>query len=122
MVKKALAPELNGGYQERPEPSPVERGLKTWTAPPMAANVALALNTYTLFSRTLNPMAPTHLLPSTRGWVMKTRSKYSPLASAKAFLAASATMILYDSPLIINCQRPSWTTLPSRSVQMGGPP
>ncbi len=44
-VKKALAPELKGGYQERPKPSPVERGLKTCTAPPIETSVALALKT-----------------------------------------------------------------------------
>jgi hypothetical protein len=44
-VKYVLAPELKGGYHERPRPSPELRGLKTWTAPPMEAMTALALKT-----------------------------------------------------------------------------
>jgi len=45
MVKAELPAELKGGYHERPSPSPVERGRKTCTAPPMATRVAFALNT-----------------------------------------------------------------------------
>ena len=34
-----------GGIQDRPKPSPWDRGRNTWTAPPIRAMVTLALNT-----------------------------------------------------------------------------
>ena len=55
---------------------------------------------------------------------MNTRSKISPTpVCSRAFLAASATTTLYDSPLIMSCQRPSWNVravlvLPDRQAPL----
>src|SRR5208283_130393 len=74
-VKYAEEPEFHGGYQARPMPSPE----------------LLALNTYTLFSRTEKPMAPAQRSPSINGPTMNTRSKICPTPlSRSAFFAASA--------------------------------
>src|SRR6266540_4777818 len=43
-VKYVELPAFHGGYQARPMPSPIERGLNTWTAPPRVSSVAFALN------------------------------------------------------------------------------
>src|SRR5512138_3799660 len=44
-VKYVELPAFQGGYQARPVPSRIDRGLNTCTAPPRVSSVALALNT-----------------------------------------------------------------------------
>ena len=67
----------NTEYQVRPMPSLTERGRKTLDAPPVVMMTALALNTYSLSSRTPNPTAPamrSGSLASVNRWVIETRS------------------------------------------------